>query len=327
MTIRIHLSAEDLTETRFAFSPVWEVIQSYAGLRKPSSNVFHLPWMNQHREAIERLDLRPMAALLPGGSRYLPDFISPPPEGPYPEFEEELEHVAATPREQIAKEVRTVYADREVPPEALRFIDEPKKAVPELVEAMRAYWHVAVEPHWPRMRSLLEGDVLYRARQLALEGPQALFSNLHPEARWSDGVLTLDKHNWDEDVKPLGRGLLLIPLVFVCPRLTVMFDDPWQPTLAYPPRGLATLWESEAPKPDKALVELVGGSKAAILEALEIPTTTTELAARVGVTPGAVSQQLAQLRRAGIVDAHRSGRGVYSSLTPLGAHLLELLRG
>jgi DNA-binding transcriptional ArsR family regulator len=327
MTIRIHLSAEDLTETRFAFSPIWEVLQSFVGLRKPSANVFHLPWMNRHRGEIERLDLRPLLALLPIGGPYVPDFLSPPPEGPYPEFEEELRRMASTPREQIAKEVGQVYEGREMPPEARRFIDEPGAAVPELVEAMRAYWRVAIEPHWPTMRSLLEGDVLYRARQLALEGPQALFANLHPEARWSDGVLTLDKHHWDEDVKPLGRGLLLIPLVFVCPRLTVMWDDPWQPTLAYPPRGLATLWESEAPKPDRALAELVGGSKAAILQALEIPMTTTDLAARVGVTPGAVSQQLAQLRRAGIVDAHRSGRGVYSSLTPLGTRLLELLRG
>jgi DNA-binding transcriptional ArsR family regulator len=327
MTIRIHLTAEDLTETRFAFSPVWEVLQSFVGLRKPSSNVFHLPWMNRHRDEIARIDMRALLALLPAGSRYLPDFISPPPDGPYPEFEEELERVAATPREQIAKEVHMVYADREIPVEARRYLDEPGVAVPELVQAMRSYWRVAIEPHWPKMRSLLEGDVLYRARQLALEGPQALFANLHPEARWADGVLTLDKHNWDEDVKPLGRGLLLIPLVFVCPRLTVMWDDPWQPTLAYPPRGLATLWESEAPRPDQALAELVGGSKAAILQALEIPMTTTDLAARVGVTPGAVSQQLAQLRRAGIVDAHRSGRGVYSSLTPLGTHLLELLRG
>ena len=53
--------------------------------------------------------------------------------------------------------------------------------------------------------------------------------------------------------------------------------------------------------------------------------TTTEVASRLGVTPGAVSQQLAMLRRAGVVDAHRSGRGVYSELTPLGTSLLALL--
>jgi DNA-binding transcriptional ArsR family regulator len=325
--IRIHLTPEDLAETRFAFSPIWEVVQSFFGLRKPSKSVFHLPWMNQHREQIQRLDLGPLLALVPTDAHYLPDFTSPPPEGPYPVFEEELERVASTPHEQVAKEVRRVYEGREMPPDAARFIDRPERALPELVEAMRAYWETAIEPHWPRMRALLEGDVLHRARQLALEGPEALFANLHPEASWRDGVLTLDKHKWDEDIKPLGRGLLLIPLVFACPRLTVMWDEPWQPTIGYPPRGLATLWEGERVEAGTALLELVGDSKAAILRALEIPMTTSELAARLGVTPGAISQQLAQLRRAGIVEAHRSGRGVYSSLTPLGTQLVELLSG
>lgn len=327
--IRIHLTAEDLAETRFAFSPIWEVVQSLAGLRKPSTNVFHLPWMNRYREDIARLDLDPLWVLMPKGSPYTPDFITPPPEGPYPEFEEELERVRATAHDQVAKEVRLAYdfAGAEMPPAAVRYVEEPDAALGDLVEALRRYWRVAIDPHWPRMRTLLEGDVLHRARTLALEGPEALFSTLHPEASWTDGVLTLDKHHWDEDVKPLGRGILLIPLVFVCPRLTVMFDEPWQPTLAYPPRGLATLWEGGREQPETALRELVGESKAAILRVLEIPMTTSEVAARLNVTPGAISQQLAQLRRAGIVEAHRSGRGVYSSLTPLGTQLVELLSG
>jgi DNA-binding transcriptional ArsR family regulator len=264
-----------------------------------------------------------MIAVTPMG-HYLPDFVTPPPEGPYPEFEEELERVAATPREQVASEVARAYEGREMPPEGRRFLDEPEAAVPELVASMRAYWRVAIEPHWPRMRGLLEGDVLHRARQLALEGPNALFGNLHPEATWGDGVLALDK-SWEQDVKPLGRGLLLIPLVFVCPRLMTMLDDPWQPTIAYPPRGVATLWEGERERPSTALVELLGDTRSAILRALDIPMTTSEVAARLGVTPGAVSQQLAQLRRAGVIAARRSGRGVYSELTPLGAKLVELL--
>jgi DNA-binding transcriptional ArsR family regulator len=75
------------------------------------------------------------------------------------------------------------------------------------------------------------------------------------------------------------------------------------------------------------LDELVGETRAAILRALDIPMTTTEMASRLGVTPGAVSQQLSVLRRAGVVDAHRSGRGVYSELTPLGQSLVGLLGG
>jgi DNA-binding transcriptional ArsR family regulator len=269
-----------------------------------------------------------MAALYPGGDHpggYVPDFVTPPPEGPYPVLDEELERIRATAHDQVATEVRRAYGGRELPPDAARFLDRPDEALEGLVRSMRRYWETAIEPHWPRMRSLLEGDVLYRARTLALEGPQALFANLHPEVSWRDGVLTLDKHTWDEDVKPVGRGILLIPIVFGCPKLVAMWDEPWQPTIAYPPRGIATLWESEPAPAASALLELVGETRAAILHALEIPMTTSEVAARLKVTPGAVSQQLAQLRRAGIVEAHRSGRGVYSSLTPLGTELLQLL--
>jgi DNA-binding transcriptional ArsR family regulator len=53
--------------------------------------------------------------------------------------------------------------------------------------------------------------------------------------------------------------------------------------------------------------------------------TTSEIATRLHLTPAAVSQQLGLLRRAGVVDAHRQGRGVYSMLTAHGRTLLELL--
>jgi DNA-binding transcriptional ArsR family regulator len=71
--------------------------------------------------------------------------------------------------------------------------------------------------------------------------------------------------------------------------------------------------------------ELIGGTRADILRVLDVPMTTSELATRLHLTPAAVSQQLGLLRRAGVVDAQRQGRGVYSALTPSGRKLLELL--
>ncbi|MFJ1758617.1 ArsR/SmtB family transcription factor [Kitasatospora sp. NPDC088134] len=40
------------------------------------------------------------------------------------------------------------------------------------------------------------------------------------------------------------------------------------------------------------------------------PASTTDLARRTGITAGGVSQHLAALRAAGLVNAHRSGRYV-----------------
>ena len=53
--------------------------------------------------------------------------------------------------------------------------------------------------------------------------------------------------------------------------------------------------------------------------------TTGELARRLHLTPAAISQQLGLLRRAGVVDARRQGREVYTELTPEGRKLLDLL--
>lgn len=325
--ITIHLTAEDVSETRFAFSPLWELVYSFTVLLNPSKHVLHLPWLDQHRDRLLELDLSPLAALMRKQRGYVPDFIAPPPEGPYPDFEDELERVVSTPHDEVVREVRIAYEDgAPLPPEAQVYLDRTAEALERLGDLLRRYWAIGIGPHWPRIRAVLEGDVLYRARRLALEGSGALFSDLHPEVTWDDreGTLSIGKR-FDCVVEPDGRGLVLIPLAMAHPKLLVVTDPPWQPTIAYPPRGVATLWEADGATDAEALGELVGETRAAILRVLEVPMTTSEIAARLGVTPGAVSQQLAQLRRAGVVDATRSGRGVYSSLTPMGMRLLALL--
>ena len=324
--IRIHLTPEDLAETRFAFSPVWEAVQSVEALMHPGKYVFHLPWIDRARGAVRDLDLEPLHALLSYPHGYRVDFVTPPPDGPYPDFEEELQRILATPSDIVRREVGLTYPDGDMPEGARAFIDDPEGSLRGLTETLRAYWNATLAEHWPRLRALLEGDVLYRAKRLALEGAEGLFLDLHPSVNWSDGVLTIDKR-WEAEVEPGGRGLLLIPVAFSCPKCSVISDPPWQPTLVYTPRAIATLWDTERAPADGVLDELVGETRAAILRALEIPMTTSEMASRLGVTPGAVSQQLAVLRRAGVVDAHRSGRGVYSELTPLGQSLVGLLSG
>ncbi len=322
--IRIHLTPEDLAETRFAFSPVWEAVQSVEALFHPGKYVFHLPWIDRAREAVRDLDLEPLRALLSYPHGYRVDFVTPPPEGPYPDFEEELGRILATRRDIVRREIGLTYPDGDVPDAVREFVDDPERGLERLTATLRAYWVATLAEHWPRLRALLEGDLLYRAKRLALEGAEGLFGDLHPSVSWKDGVLSIDKR-WDVDVEPGGRGLLLIPVAFACPKCSVISDPPYQPTLTYTPRGIATLWDADRTPADGVLDELVGETRAAILRTLEIPMTTTEMASRLGVTPGAVSQQLAVLRRAGVVDAHRSGRGVYSELTPLGASLVALL--
>ncbi|GAA4224850.1 hypothetical protein FHR32_006834 [Streptosporangium album] len=48
-----------------------------------------------------------------------------------------------------------------------RLHDDPEEGLERLAEEIRNYWEAAIAPYWPRIRTLLEGDVLYRARLLA----------------------------------------------------------------------------------------------------------------------------------------------------------------
>jgi DNA-binding transcriptional ArsR family regulator len=332
MTVTIHLSGEDLAEMRFAFSPIWELGMSlYKPMRDPSKHALHLPWVQEARAAIEGHDLSLLFAVFPPPSvpgeihTYIPDFLTPPPEGPFPQFEEELERVAATPPEEARRQlVKMRDALPGVPMSELteRMIEDPAPFMSRLVEQMRDYWKLTIEAHWPRIRALLEADVTYRARQMALGGAELLFADLHPMVEWHDGTLVLTK-NYEIDLDPGGRGLVLIPAVFDWPGIAMMESE--QPTISYSPRGIATLWDDEPPERTGAMDELIGGTRADILRVLEVPMTTSELAHRLHLTPAAVSQQLGVLRRAGVVDARRQGREVFSELTSEGRRLLDLL--
>ena len=102
-----------------------------------------------------------------------------------------------------------------------------------------------------------------------------------------------------------------------------MVDEPWQPTIAYPARGIAVLWEKPTPPPD-APVRLLGQTRARILAGLEQPASTTALAQRHGLSPSGVSRHVLALRGAGLVTGSRHGHEIRYARTRLGT---ELARG
>ncbi len=336
MTVRIHLGTEDLANVRFAFSAAAELLASLRVLSDPARHALHLPWVSQVRAIADDFPLL-RAMVAPHG--YVPDFITPTPEDPFPELADELERVRSAPEGRVKHEARAWKATLrervltgQVPLEtgkrsmnlADSLIGETSLWIPAIADEMQRYWDAAVAPHWPRIRALLEGDVLYRARLLALEGPGRLFSDLNPRVTWDDGTLHVDM-SWEHDENAAGKGLMLIPSAFVWPDVMLQVEVPQQPSVMYPPRGVVELWGPSERRDPGAMGELIGEARAAILRTLEQPMTTGEIATRLGVTPAAVSQQLAILRRSGVVNANRVGRGVYSSRTPLGEQLLQLL--
>jgi DNA-binding transcriptional ArsR family regulator len=70
--------------------------------------------------------------------------------------------------------------------------------------------------------------------------------------------------------------------------------------------------------PSEDLTALLGRTRARLLIALAEPNSTTALARRLAVTPGAVSQHLSVLRSSGLVTRTRVAGSVLYRRTPKG---------
>jgi len=163
-------------------------------------------------------------------------------------------------------------------------------------------------------------DTTYRARQLATGGARRLFADVHPNLSWNDGVLSIAEMISHDTVAAAGRGLLLVPSIFAYKPVPPLDPDE-PPSLGYPSRGIATLWAPPPqPKPG-ALVDLLGRTRALLLQMLEEPLPTVELARRLKVTPGAVSQHLQVLHATGLLTRDRDRRQVLYRRTPIGDRL------
>jgi DNA-binding transcriptional ArsR family regulator len=312
--IEFVFTLEDLARLRFAISPSWEVMTSLRTLRDPSRGAAHLPWVRAARGAVSGLDLRPALALI-AWPNYTPDFLTPPPESPLTTIGPELERIAATPVARIRREVAIV-AQRHPAPELTAFAEHPRREARRLAGTLAAYWERAIEPSWGRVQALLEADVQGRARQLAEQGAAAVLADLHPAVRWTGDRLCVEAPI-DRRLVLDGRGLMVVPSAFAWERPFSVINAPWQPTLIHPARGVGLLWEEHAPARE-GLVGVIGRRRADILVGLEAPASTTQLAARLAITPGGVSQHLTAMAAAGLLSHRRDGREVLYARTALG---------
>ena len=190
-----------------------------------------------------------------------------------------------------------------------------------VLDALTDYWHRCFAPYWPRMRAILEGDVTYRARQIAQHGLAAMFTDLSSTVRLVDNVVEVRLLRTTLDyARPATGGLTLIPSLWTTnASAPISSDEP--PMILYSARGVATLWEPQAlPAPD-ALANLIGLTRAGLVIHLETPTSSTELAARLGVTTTAVNQHLRTLQAGGLLVSARHGRSMLYRRSDLGDQL------
>lgn len=322
MAWRIHFTSEDMLRTRIAptLGPLGEAI---LGLRLLCCAKSHPPGLGQWRDqARTRLHprMRPLAALGPHGTLGVDLWTL---TGETATIEAGVEALLAMRPEQVRAELDIISMDTELPAWAWELSDRDATARRVLADSAQATYHAILEPIWPRVRNHLHGESAVRGRALIEGGVERLFTTLHPRIRWQAPVLEVGMRS-DADIMLRGRGLVLVPSLFIGERFVLLTDvsqEDVPPKLVFPapmpdPLGMG------AGKRRSALANLLGHNRATVLSRISEGCTTSELARRAGVSLAAASQHATVLREAGLITTRRDGGAVFHSLTALGAELL-----
>jgi DNA-binding MarR family transcriptional regulator len=325
VSLTLVFGRDDPARVRFAASPLFETMSALRVLLEPSRHRYHLPWLDSVRPDLDRLDLWPLLVLSPH-SGWTPDFLSPAPAGPGTDVADQVAQLRATAPEQVAREVERSLTERSgepAPAAAWRLLEDPVATRTVLADLLEQCWRLLIAPHWPRLRDLLEADVRYRTQMLGDLGLERVLGDLHGRIRWTRGAMVIDGPGTERH-RLTGRGLLLMPSAFIWPSVAAIIEPPARPTLVYPARGIAELWQPVRTGHSEALGRLLGQTRAALLESLAEPASTSTLARRHALAPSTVSQHLAVLHSARLISRRRHRHAVIYQRTALGT---ELARG
>jgi DNA-binding transcriptional ArsR family regulator len=315
--IEYELEGMDLGEVRFAISPLNELTLSLRTMRDPGRYPLQLPWLRLTEEVRADLDNELLLALT-DTRLWTPDFLNPRPVTPLARLEDEFAAIHEVPLSVVREDLAEVHRDGL--PAPLR--GRTDRVLRRIVRALTDYWDACFAPWWPRMRTVLQADIVHRGHVIGRDGLAAMFGGLSPTVTLIDNVVQIQlASNMTYRRSTADAGLTLVPTLFSRGASTpISPDEP--PMIMYGARGIGALWEAEAPATGGALVGLIGQARARLLTLLGEPASSTELAVRLGVTPTAVNQHLRAMRAAGLLTTARHGRSVLYLRSDLGDRLV-----
>ncbi|WP_197704630.1 hypothetical protein [Jatrophihabitans sp. GAS493] len=174
----------DLGEIRFAVSPLNELTLSLRTWRDPGRYPLHLPWLRATGPARATLDGEMLEALT-NADLWTPDFLSPRPVSPLTAFAGELARIRDTPTAVVREHLAAIHPTG-LPP----VLSGPTgKVLRRISAALAEYWATCFEPWWPRMRAVLEADIVYRGRMIARLGMAEMLGDVSPRVRLIENVV------------------------------------------------------------------------------------------------------------------------------------------
>ncbi|WP_306320198.1 MULTISPECIES: helix-turn-helix transcriptional regulator [unclassified Streptomyces] len=213
------------------------------------------------------------------------------------DLDEEIESLRAVSPARVRAELEQWFPQG-TPPEVASLHCDPEAAVAELCAFLPRYWRAALAPFAAPLRAATEAEILLRFPVLA----------------------------------PGVSQLVIVPLLFGRGASFFAAAPDGTKALSFQAKGAAALVgdaradrRSDVPGRGDRLEILLGRSRAGVVRGLVAPTTTSALAATLGLAPSTVSEHLTSLVAAGVVQRRRAGVRVLYELDGSGAALLEQL--
>ncbi|WP_218029827.1 winged helix-turn-helix domain-containing protein [Streptomyces rishiriensis] len=315
--IRIRLGARGLGGVRFAVSPMGSakdllrLVGFNPGTLTPS-------WRSRATDALTRHRLGLLAVVGGGGPLgYAPDFLRPEPPAFLTDIDTALHQIATTPQERIRYELAEAVnghswdpgSGHPAPRQLLQALGRGEDHFARrLADEMARFWHAALKPSWPAIRTRLEADVTARASDITQYGLAEALNRLAPNLEWRGGELLV--HLRTDSIHRLtldAEAVILTPSVFVDRALFCAGEPPGTPAprtplIVYPAAKVDCLPPAQDP--------LIGATRRKLLAELSQPRSTTEIAKRLYLSPATVSYHLQILHRAGLVTRARRSRHV-----------------
>ncbi|WP_420365225.1 helix-turn-helix domain-containing protein [Curtobacterium sp. L3-7] len=316
--IRYQLEASDVSTIRFGISPLSEVGLGLRAFRAPERYPLQRPWLDGIAAVRPLLDDEVLLGLV-DERRWVADFVNPRPESPLTSFDDELVALGRLSRKRMHDDLERVHGT--VP---TVFTGRHDAVVARLQHALSDAWRLCFAPYWLRMRAVMQSDITHRGRIAAHEGVGAVLRGLSDSVRFDGRNLDVRLSSPIARDRPVhGEGVTLVPSIFVV-RASTPIDDDLPPTIMYPARGQGAMWSTTSHPDQSAVRDLLGSTRAGLLQALGEPASSTDLAMRFGVSTSAVNQHLRVLERSGLLNRTRYGRAVLYYRSDLGQALTRV---
>ncbi|MER7251437.1 winged helix-turn-helix domain-containing protein [Kribbella sp. NPDC000426] len=323
--LRIRFTSADLARVRVASGPhpLWESVLSINGLQYHNLPARYWAWrsaVSEHQDI-----LRAAYSVVPASGNFA-DFLTPSMSSGSSgssgssEVDEQFEAIRQVPRAVVRDDLARTYPAAVPRPRWAEDAYDSGRLDP-VVQTLERYHHTAVRPVWSAVRTGVEQARQRLTALLLNAGVEGMLSRLHTSIRWHAPVLEADYFT-EQTLDLDGRGLLVVPSYFCFGAPVTFIDDELPPTLVLPIQPDDEPFDDTIADLD-VLVRLLGPTRAKLLAGLESAASTSELAHRLGVSPGSISQHAKVLRESGLITTTRLGQSVDHTLTPLGRAVLR----